>query len=84
MSVRLQVGLRRLQRPDVRGGMCPVIFPVTLADTDPAKSVWATGEGVSVRDAVHAAVMLDNAVTQIATFDGGFDAIDGIERVPLA
>jgi predicted nucleic acid-binding protein len=36
-----------------------------------------------VRDAIHAAVMLNNDVARIATFDSGFDQIDGIERVPL-
>lgn len=64
--------------------ICPVIFPVTLADTDRAKTVMMTTEAVSVRDAIHAAVMLNNSVTRIATFDEGFDTIDGIERVRIA
>jgi predicted nucleic acid-binding protein len=61
--------------------LCPVVFPVTLADTDRAKSLLA--DGISVRDAVHAAVMAGNGVTDIATFDTGFDAIGGITRVSL-
>lgn len=64
--------------------MCPVVLPVTLADTDRAKRLIVEVKGASVRDAVHAAVMLNNAVTRIATFDDGFDAIDGISREPLA
>lgn len=40
--------------------------------------------GASVRDAVHAAVMLNHGVTRIATFDAGFDRIAGLERVPMA
>ena len=63
--------------------MCPVVFPVTLADTDRAKSLVSAEDGLTVRDAIHAAVMINNAVTEIATFDQGFDEIDGITRVPL-
>ena len=63
--------------------ICPVIFPVTLADTDRARDLMAPGSGVSVRDAIHAAVMLNNGVPRIATFDAGFDAVLGIERLPL-
>jgi hypothetical protein len=63
--------------------LCPVVLPVTLADTDRAKALVAADERVGVRDAMHAAVMLNNAVTAIATFDSGFDAIDGVERTHL-
>jgi predicted nucleic acid-binding protein len=65
-------------------GLCPVILPVTLADTDRARDLLGAGPGVAVRDAIHAAVMLNNDVCEIATFDEGFDAIDGIKRVTLA
>ena len=64
--------------------MCPTVFPVTLADTDRARTLVASSEGVGVRDAIHAAVMLNNDVTAIATFDEGFDQIDGVERLILA
>lgn len=63
--------------------LCPIVFPITLADTDRAKALLASTRGVSVRDAVHAAVMLNQDVRQIATFDEGFDRIDGVERVSL-
>ena len=36
-----------------------------------------------VRDAIHAAVMANNDVTAIATFDTGFDRMPGMSRVPL-
>jgi predicted nucleic acid-binding protein len=32
---------------------------------------------------MHAAVMLNNDVRFIASFDGGFDNVKGIERLPL-
>lgn len=63
--------------------VCPVIFPVTLADTDRARDLVLGGSGIGVRDAIHAAVMLNNDVHDIATFDGGFDAIRGISRLSL-
>ncbi len=64
--------------------LCPVIYSVTLADTDRARDLLGAGSGVSVRDAIHAAVMLNHEVRQIATFDTGFDRVEGIGRVPLA
>ena len=64
--------------------LCPTVLPVTLADTDRAKALLASSQGISVRDAVHAAVMLNQDVREIATFDEGFDQIDGIERLHLS
>jgi predicted nucleic acid-binding protein len=63
--------------------LCPVVFPVTLADTDRARGLLPTSLGVSVRDAIHASVMLNNGVNEIATFDAGFDRLVGITRVPM-
>jgi predicted nucleic acid-binding protein len=63
--------------------LCPVVFPVTLADTDRAKQLVCGGGGVGVRDAIHAAVMLNNDILEIATFDSGFDQIEEVHRLPL-
>jgi len=63
--------------------LCPVIFPVTLADTDRAKSLLGATRGMGVRDAIHVAVMANNDVTTIATFDGAFDRIPGVSRLRL-
>jgi predicted nucleic acid-binding protein len=68
---------------DLFARLCPVIFPVTLADTDRARDVVKTVPAVSVRDAIHAAVMLNNDVTRIATFDAGFDRVPGVRRIDL-
>ena len=62
---------------------CPVVLPVTLADTDRARELLPESTGLSVRDALHAAVMLGNKVTEIASFDEGFDRIPGIGRLTL-
>jgi predicted nucleic acid-binding protein len=64
--------------------LCPVALPVTLADTDRARAMLPGPAGLSVRDAVHAAVMLNNDVAEIATFDQGFDDVAGITRVTMA
>jgi predicted nucleic acid-binding protein len=63
--------------------LCPVVFPVTLADTDRARAMLARPAPIGVRDAIHAAVMLNNDVASIATFDAVFDRVSGISRLPL-
>lgn len=63
--------------------ICPVVLPVTLADTDRAKDLLVGGTGISARDAVHAGVMQNNDVATIVTFDAGFDRIPGVKRLPL-
>jgi hypothetical protein len=64
--------------------LCPVVHPVTLADTDRAKELVCAESGASARDALHAAVMINNGIRLIATFDNGFDRLEGIERLPVA
>jgi predicted nucleic acid-binding protein len=39
--------------------------------------------GLGVRDAIHAAVMLNHDVQKIASFDEGFDRIPRIKRLDL-
>lgn len=63
--------------------ICPVVLGVTLADTDRARDLLASVKGISARDAVHAAVMLNNGLKWIATFDQGFDGIPGLRRVKM-
>jgi uncharacterized protein len=79
--------LRRLdlarQVYDLFVAVCPVVYPVDLSDTDRARDLLCGGENISARDAVHAAVMLNHGLTEIATFDEGFDRIEGIQRVRL-
>ena len=64
--------------------LCPVIYDVTLADTDRALEVLMGSDGISARDAVHAAVMLNHEIELIATFDRGFEQVPGVERVRLS
>jgi predicted nucleic acid-binding protein len=79
-----------LKRRDLAGAvydlfvqLCPVVFPVTLADTDRARALVAAQASIGVRDALHAAVMLNNSVDRIATFDEAFDRVAGITRERL-
>lgn len=63
--------------------ICPIVFDVTLADTDRARDLLIEHVGLSARDAVHVAVMVNRSVDRIATFDRGFDVVPGIKRVGL-
>lgn len=63
--------------------ICPRVLPVTIADTDHARGLVCGTMAVQVRDAIHAAVMLNNDITHVATFDRGFGTIAGIERLEL-
>lgn len=63
--------------------ICPVVLAVTLADTDRAREILCSPAMVSARDAVHAAVMFNHGVEWIATFDKGFDRIEGIRRMRM-
>ena len=80
------LGRRDLARDvyNLFAGICPVVLGVTLADTDRARDLLGLHRGISSRDAVHVAVMLNHRVTTIATFDAGFDDIAGIKRAHLA
>lgn len=63
--------------------VCPVILGVTLADTDRSRDLVCAGAAISVRDAFHAAVMINHGIEWIATFDTGFDLIDRVRRADL-
>jgi len=68
---------------DLFVALVPEVLPVTLADTDRARDLLVSTKGISARDAVHAAVMINNDVERIATFDRGFDRIGRVARVEL-
>ncbi|UCG88428.1 MAG: type II toxin-antitoxin system VapC family toxin [Gemmatimonadota bacterium] len=68
---------------DIFVEICPVVFDVTLADADRALHVLSEFEHLSPRQAVHAAVMLNQGVDWIASFDSGFDRVRGVRRVEL-
>lgn len=57
------------------------VLPVELPDVQRAKEIVLGNRRLSARDALHAAIMERHGVTQIATFDEGFDAVPGLSRV---
>ncbi|MBI4874337.1 MAG: type II toxin-antitoxin system VapC family toxin [Acidobacteria bacterium] len=68
---------------DLFVGVCPVVLPITLADTDQALALLREIPQISARDAVHAAVMRNHSVECVATFDQDFDRVPGIRRLDL-
>ena len=63
--------------------LCQTVYPVTSADMERALTLLNTTPTINVRDAVHAAVMLNNGLTQIISADSHFDQIAGIARMKL-
>jgi predicted nucleic acid-binding protein len=56
------------------------VYPIEREDVDRARRIVGTTR-LSARDAVHVAVMRRRGLTRIMSFDRGFDAVDGIERI---
>ncbi len=52
-----------------------------VAEIRAARTLLENVSSLSARDALHAAVMGSAAVTRIFSFDQGFDAIGGLERL---
>jgi len=65
----------------------PSFYPVTQADVQTALALYQqhAPQGVRSRDVIHAAVMLNNGLTEIISADRHFDLIVGIRRTdPIA
>jgi predicted nucleic acid-binding protein len=65
---------------DALNAIVDEVFPIDLRDVERAKTV-VYGKRVSARDAIHLATMERHGVKRIMTFDAGFDAVPGIERL---
>ncbi len=57
------------------------VFAFGMPEIRVARTLIDSVDGVSARDALHVAIMRSNRVDRILSFDHGFDAIPGIERV---
>lgn len=57
------------------------VLPVHLEEVEDAKDIVLGQYGVSARDAIHVAVMRENQIDRIASFDAGFDRVPGVERI---
>ena len=61
--------------------LCTEIFPVTVADTDKALGILKQVDGITSRDAVHAATMIHHGIVEIISVDPHFDLIHEIKRI---
>ena len=52
-----------------------------MSELHEARDIVLSVPGVSARDALHAAVMQSAGITQILSYDRGFDSIPGIQRL---
>ncbi len=62
-------------------GVVDEAYPIEQRDVERATIVLDGGIATSARDALHVAVMVHHGVTRILTFDLGFDALPGVDRV---
>jgi len=57
------------------------VLPVDRAVVERAKQIVLSYRGCSARDAVHLGVMQQHGITEILSFDSGFDGFPGITRL---
>jgi len=62
-------------------GLVDEVFPVDLAAVERARTIVLGKRRLSARDAIHVAVMEEQGVHRILSFDTGFDGFPGIERL---
>jgi len=62
-------------------GIVDEIFSVELVDVQRAKKILLEAHYLSARDALHLAIMERHEVSEIMSFDVGFDKITGITRL---
>ncbi len=66
---------------DALEGVVDEVFPVEHADVSRAKDLMSGLAPLSVRGAVHLAVMKRRRVERILSFDAGFDVVPWVERL---
>jgi predicted nucleic acid-binding protein len=64
------------------GGLVEDVLAVEGADVFAAKDLIHTHPRLSARDALHVVVMRRHEIEEIVSFDRGFDAVNGIRRLP--
>lgn len=83
----MHVAARRGQRDaaaalaDALLALFPGLLSVTPAVVSRASELFRGHPDLSVRDALHAATMLENGIDTIVTADRHFDSLDGLRRV---
>jgi len=76
------IGRRDAIQPafDVIEGVVDVVFGIEKVDVDRAKEILLARSEISARDAIHVAVMQRHGVSEILSFDKGFDNLPGVTR----
>lgn len=62
-------------------GVVDEIFPIDVSVVERAKKLVLSRKRISARDALHYAIMQQQDIQQIMTFDTGFDGFPGIKRI---
>ena len=62
-------------------GVVDEVLPVNSAAVERAKQIVLEYRRVSARDAVHLAIMEQQGIERILSFDSGFDSFPGITRL---
>lgn len=77
------IGRRDAIQPafDVLLGVVDAVFPVRDVDALRAREIVLGNDRVSARDALHLAIMEQQSITRIMSFDRGFDGIPGVTRL---
>ena len=57
------------------------VFPIDRSATEKARLIVLGNRRLSARDAVHLAVMEQNRINRIMTFDAAFDGFPGVTRL---
>ncbi len=66
---------------ELLGGVVDEVLPIEERDVLAAKDLVHSHGPLSARDALHVAVMRRHQISQIVSFDRGFDAVTGIKRL---
>lgn len=66
---------------DLMGSLVDEVLPLDRETVEQTKDLLCERPSLSDRNAVHAAVMHRHGIDRIMSFDRGFDAVPGIERV---
>ena len=65
---------------DLTRKLISAVFPIDVATLDYARNLLSQYQGISARDALHAAVCFQISADGICSYDKGFDAIRGLRR----
>jgi hypothetical protein len=79
----VRVSLRQARRLafTVLDGLADEVFTVERDDVLLARRVIDEAAGLNARDALHVAIMRREEISQVLTFDAGFDRVPGVQRL---